>query len=94
MENAAGRKDRGWQGADPGRRDDSEKLEEQMELRRDTLKENGKSWRNNRKSCNGNIMRRRKRKSVWKNTKKEMRLQSICKYGKPADGRKNSSRTI
>lgn len=58
------------------------KLEEQMELRRDTLKENGKSWRNNRKSCNGNIMRRRKRKSVWKNTKKEMRLQSICKYGK------------
>lgn len=34
-----GEKDRGWQGADPGRRDDSEKLEEQMELRRDTLKE-------------------------------------------------------
>lgn len=34
-----GEKDRRWQGADPGRRDCSEKLEEQLELRRDTLKE-------------------------------------------------------
>lgn len=34
------------------------KLEEQLELRRDTLKESGKIWKNNRKFCNGNIMRR------------------------------------
>lgn len=58
------------------------KLEEQLELRRDTLKESGKIWKNNRKFCNGNIMRRQKRKSDWRNMKKETRLRSICKYGK------------
>ena len=35
------------------------KLEEQLELRRDTLKgKAGRSGKNNRKFCNGNIMRR------------------------------------